>query len=162
MPPRISDDKRQAIADAIRAGGTQRGIARDFEVSGGTVANIAAEFDIENPFDRTATARASAAKRVDNAARRATESSSLLDEMTAARGRFRAPSEQVLVNGTVVTLDAPPARDLRDLASAYQAMAKTHMELDRHDSATGHDDAKSMLAGLSEGLRAYQRAKDEG
>jgi transposase-like protein len=162
MPPRIPDDKRQAIADAVRAGGTQRGIARDFGVSGGTVQNIVAEYGIENAFDRTATARASAAKRIDNAAKRAQLSESNLDDAMRVRERIWQPADQVVPSGQIVTLDLPSARDVRDFAAAVQALAKTHIELDKHDSAQGHDDQKSMLAGIAEGLRAFQRAKDQG
>jgi transposase-like protein len=158
---RIPDDKRQAIADAIRAGGKRNEIARDFHVSPGTVSNIATEFELDQAFDRTATVRASAAKRADNAARRAVESEACLEEMAATRPRFRGSSDQLLVNGNIVTMDLPPARDLRDLAIAYQALAKTHIELDKHDSARGHDDAKSMLVDIAEGLRAFQQAKDQ-
>jgi transposase-like protein len=161
MPPRIPNDKRQAIADAIRAGGKRNEIARDHNVSPGTVTNIADENNLTEPFDRTATARASAAKRVDNAAVRAEVSALLLADSLRLRERMWQPAEQVLPNGQIVTLELPCARDVRDFASAIQSNMRTHLDQDRHDSAQGHDDAKSMLVGISEGLRAMQAMKDQ-
>jgi transposase-like protein len=160
MPPRIPDTKRQAIADAIRAGGKRNEIAREHGVSYGTVTNIATEQNLDQPFDRSATARATELKRVDNAALRAEISAALLADSGRLRERMWQPSEQLLPSGQIITLELPPARDVRDFAQAIQSNMRTHMEQDRHDSALGHDDAKSMLAGISEGLRAMQRVRD--
>lgn len=67
---RIPDKDRKAIAQAIRDGGTCRGIAAKFKKSPSTVRAIATEFKVEQPFARTKTAKACAAKQIDNKAKR--------------------------------------------------------------------------------------------
>lgn len=153
MPPPIEPGKRAAIEAAIRSGGTCRGIAREYGVSPASVRNIATQAGITEAFERTATARATAAKQADNAARRAALGQALLDDAARLRERLWQPSVQLLVNGDTVTLDLPPARDVRDFMTGVQSGVKAHLDLDRHDSDDGAKDAASLVKALAAGLQ---------
>lgn len=76
MPAPLDPDKRDAIADAIRAGGKRNDIAREHHVSPSTVTRIGRDLEdkgeLDTPaFDRTKTESASRARAKDNALRRA-------------------------------------------------------------------------------------------
>lgn len=159
MPRRLPEEKRQNILNAIKAGAGWRSrndIGREFGVSAATVGNIAAEHNITDAFDRTLTARASEAKQVDNRVRRAELSALLLEDSFKLRDRMWAPAETVLPNGQVITTELPVARDVRDFSASVQANVKTHLDVEKHDVGDqGATDAKSMLLGVAEGLRAF-------
>lgn len=162
MPRRLPEEKRQAILDAIKAGAGWRSrndIGREFGVSAATVGNIANEAGITDAFDRTLTARASEAKQVDNRVRRAELSALLLEDSFRLRDRMWQPAETILPNGQIVTTELPVARDVRDFSASVQANVKTHLDVDKHDTGDqGADDAKSMLLGVAEGLKAMYAA----
>ncbi|WP_255658138.1 hypothetical protein [Actinoplanes sp. L3-i22] len=56
--------------------------------------------------------------------------------------------------------DEPPFRDMRDIATAIQALANTALKLAEYDKATGHEDDRSMLADLREALIAARTRTD--
>jgi len=155
--------KRQAIIDAIRAGRGQvvaRQIARQFQVSISTVSKIAKDEGLSDNFDRSLTARATAAKVQDNRAMRADLAALLLADTFKLRERMWTPSEQLLPSGKVVVLDLPPARDVRDFGAALQLDAKTHLELDAHDSDRGAEEARSVMSRLIDAITG-QVAQDD-
>lgn len=158
MPPRLPEEKRQAILDAIKAGAGWRSrndVAKEFGVAGSTVGKIAEDEGIVDAFDRTQVARASEAKQVDNRARRAELSALLLEDSFRLRERMWQPAETILPNGQIVMTDLPVARDVRDFSASVQANVKTHLDVDKHDVGDqGAEDAKSMLLGVAEGLKA--------
>lgn len=162
MPPRLAEEKRQHILDAIKAGAGWRSrndIAKEFGVAGSTVGKIAEDEGIVDAFDRTKVARASEAKQVDNRARRAELSALLLEDSFKLRDRMWQPAETILPNGQIVLTELPVARDVRDFSASVQANIKTHLDVDKHDTGDqGADDAKSMLLGVAEGLKAMYAA----
>lgn len=162
MPRRLDAQKREAILAAIRAGAGWRSrndIAREHDVSAATVGNIAAEAGVTDAFDRTHLARASQAKQVDNRARRAALVQAYLDDAERIRKRLWEPAEQVTATGQVVSLTLPQGRDVRDFAMAGTALVKATIEVEKHDQGDqGAEDAKSMLLGVAEGLKAMYAA----
>jgi transposase-like protein len=162
MPPRLAEEKRQSILDAIKSGAGWRSrndIAKEFGVAGSTVGKIAEDEGIVDAFDRTQVARASEAKQVDNRARRAELSALLLEDSFRLRERMWQPAETILPNGQIITTELPVARDVRDFSASVQANVKTHLDVDKHDVGDqGAEDAKSMLLGVAEGLKAMYAA----
>ena len=162
MPPRLAEEKRQSILDAIKAGAGWRSrndIAKEFGVAGSTVGKIAEDEGIVDAFDRTQVARASEAKQVDNRARRAELSALLLEDSFRLRDRMWQPAETILPNGQIISTELPVARDVRDFSASVQANVKTHLDVDKHDVGDqGAEDAKSMLLGVAEGLKAMYAA----
>jgi len=142
----IDQARRQAIADAIRAGGKRNAIAREFNVSQGTVSGIAREHGLA--FDRAAVAHATAAKQADNRARRAQLGELLLRDALVFRERALGGGKVVVPSGVIVELPEQLPRDVRDLTSAIQANVKTHIELDRHDS--DDEPVRSLISALGE------------
>lgn len=69
MPAPISPEKRAAILDSIKAGGTRNAIARQHDVSPSTVSKVASENG--HAFDRAQTKHATAASVADTSSRRA-------------------------------------------------------------------------------------------
>lgn len=161
MATKLTDQERQAILDDITAGTARNEIARKHKRSPGTISNIARDAGLEGvAFDRTATARASAAKQADNRARRAELSALLLEDSFKLRDRMWAPGETVVPSGQIVVTTLPVARDVRDFSASVQANVKSHLEIEKHDDGDqGAVDAKSMLLGVAEGLRAFAAEK---
>ncbi|MGW4411175.1 hypothetical protein ACWEJ6_44590 [Nonomuraea sp. NPDC004702] len=122
MPPRLTDEKRSAILDDIRAGTKSRGqIARDHNVSTTTVSNLAKADGIEEPFSRERTQKATAAAVADSASERAAIA---LETLKGAR----AALQQMLA--------ALPEASARDAAVAFGIMIDKHRALDRYDADT--------------------------
>src|SRR5688500_4473334 len=88
---RLTDEERDQIADAIRAGGNRNEIARAFGRSAGTVTKIARDNGLE--FDRSLTKEATEAKATDNAHR-----------LEVLKGRVLQESERMLDKLTQPTL----------------------------------------------------------
>lgn len=107
-------------------------------------------------FDREKTKAATAAKVADTKARRAELSGLLLDDAFKLRERLWEQSVQPISTpkGPVeVRLDLPPARDASDFVRAVSAAIRSHAELEKLDTDTGTNAAKSMLQALGEGLQ---------
>jgi hypothetical protein len=143
---RITPEQREAIADAIRAGQGRNEIARDHDVSVGSVTNIAREID--QPFDRSATKAASAARVADGAAAR-----------TTLAHKSIGVAQQLLDRLAEL---ASEARDVRDVAIAYGIATDKHLQLARFDSDDGASEAVSLVKGLADGFAATYDAMTGG
>jgi len=99
MPAPLDPDKRANIAQAIRDGGTARGIARQYEVSVGTVSNIARQEGLSDAFDRSATERATEARNADLAAERTRLAGLLMEDTFRLRERMWSTQQVVMVVG---------------------------------------------------------------
>lgn len=138
MPARIPDDKRAAIAAAIRTGRYgNREIARLHSVSPATVTNIARSLGGDDAFERSQTKSATAAAEADNRARRATEASSALADAPAVRMNILASTS---------------GRDAQGWAVAYGILVDKHVSLERHD-ATDPGAMGSLLGTLLTSLQ---------
>lgn len=120
MGRRTSQDERQAIADALRAGRSVRDVASEFGRAISTVSGVAAENDIL--LDGSRTAAATARRTEDLRARLAEESHDALDD--AQRIRRQLFGRWTLHNWYQgehfeQEVDQPTAGDLRSLAVAY-------------------------------------------
>lgn len=157
----LPDHKREAILADIQAGKKRNDIAREHGVSGSTVTKIAQANGLD--FDRTQTEVASKAKQADNRARRAAIAAELLGDVERLRKRAWSPYQTAMSGPQgveYVQLDLPP---LPDVAKAYTAIGicldKT-IRIEQHDADSGTEQARSMLAGLSDALGAAARALD--
>lgn len=141
MPPRIPDDKREAILADIRAGELHCSqIAAAHHVAKSTVSKLAADFGLS--FERSRTKNATEAKRADNAAmraqiverlyRRATQWLDQMDEpflVFSFGGRDNTYNEHLL--------DAPPTGDIRNLMTSVGIAVQRAAELERFDADAG-------------------------
>lgn len=157
MPAPIDPAKRAAIAAAIAAGGTCRGIAREYEVSADTVRRIAAEAGIAEPFARTATKNATKARRLDNAAMRAEVSRTYLEKARALLRQMDEPHMAFAFGGrdnvyTEHLMDRPPVDALRNLMITSATAFDKHLLAERFDADDGAADAASLVKALADGL----------
>lgn len=91
-------------------------------------------------FDRAQTKVATEAKVADSKARRAEAVRLMMDDWHRIRERAWAPYTVVLGTGTgaeTVTLDLPPAPDLRAFCSAMSGFIKDQVAIERHDADSG-------------------------
>lgn len=156
---RIPDDKRDAIADDIRARKPRNQIARDHRVSAGTVTNIAREFGLTEAFDRSATKRATEAAAVDSKALRIVTSRRFLDEANRILDRLSGPYLVHAFGGRDNTyreheLALPPAGELRNLITAAAVAFDKHLAGDRHDAGGDVSEVESLLDNLFLELQA--------
>ena len=157
---RLPDDKRGAVIDAIRAGGTCRGIAKQQGVSSSTVARIAKDEGLTDAFaaNRTQTAKATTLKRADNAARRSALSVELLDVAEDMLHRMRSPHLVYNFGGADNSynehlLDTPPAGDLRNLMVTAATAIDKHVAIEKLDADRDVATAGALLDGLLETLQ---------
>lgn len=156
MPPRIPDDRRNAILADIKAGTKGRNqIARDHDVSVGTVTKIAKDSGSTAAFDRSQMEKATRAAVADNRSRRAKLASDLLDD--AERFRARAwESYSYYERGQhgpeLVTLEKPPLKEAKEAYVAIGIALDKHVVLERHD-ATDPGTMGSLLGTLLDGLQ---------
>jgi transposase-like protein len=116
----LSYGRRQAILDAIAAGGTRNQVARDLGVSPGAVSRYARQAG--HSFDRAPTAAAVLAARIDSAELRTRTARRLLDEANALLDDL---------GSAVVTIGAFGGRD--NTWSEHQAAG--HLPRDKRDLA---------------------------
>lgn len=157
MPPRIPDTVREAILRDIRAGQHScRAIATKHRVSRTTVSALAKTEGVVDAFGRQQTQNATAARVVDNKARRARIAADLLVDAQRLRERAWTP-HPVVVNTSdgpeVVTLPLPPPRDAQAIYTAVGIAVQRSMELDKYDADQGVDADRSMLVDLRDALR---------
>ncbi len=108
-------------------------------------------------FDRSQTAAAIEAHRVDAAARRAAVSEELL---TVAAQLVRRMGSEYLSFGWFGKdgeyrqrmHDLPPAGEMRQLAGALSSLMATHLRLVQHDSDGGVTDAENALDGFMQAV----------
>ncbi len=142
MSRRITDDERQTIIDAIRAGTPRNQIARNTGRSPGTITNIARAAGITDAFDRSATKRACEASRADNASRRAALVSGLLDDAERLRSQLFAPTTVFNFGGRDNTYEErvirePTFADKRHIMAAVRLAATTARDLELVDQDEG-------------------------
>lgn len=160
MPAALDEAKKQAILADIRATagtpeGSVRKIAERAEVSTATVQRVAKAAGIEDAWSRDKTLHASHARAIDAQALRTQLAADHLSDAVRIRERLWEPSEVPTATGQVVMLSLPSARDVRDFMQSVGSALKISMEVERHDQGDqGAADAKSMLLGVAEGLRA--------
>ncbi len=153
-PGPITPDEEQQIRTLHAQDIACKEIARRLGRSPSTISKAAKRLGLL--FDRARTQQATQAKRVDAKARRAQLSLDLLDDAARLRRRLWQPSVQVFPSGkgpARVTLDLPPAKDARDFVLAVHTAIRGHADLERLDSDTGADAARSMLGQLGEALQ---------
>ena len=132
----VTQADRDQVAALHAQGLGRNAIARQLGRSASTVTQIATEAGLS--FDRSATAAATEAAKVDNAARRAkliarayTRAEAIYDRLEADQYRFTATS----VHGIeTVTLDHVPAPDEKALASAINSYLTGAVKLEQVDS----------------------------
>jgi transposase-like protein len=145
IPPKV----RKAIADAVRAGGSCRGVAREHGVSPATVSKIAAEAGLD--FVTARTAKATAARTFDAKAFRAELMQKLYLDAERYRQRAWEPYTQVLPGPggpELVTTKLPPAREQQSLATAMGIAIDKAAALEHHDSSDGLAAGRTMVNDL--------------
>lgn len=165
MAAPLPDDTRQAIADAITAGGTCRGVARQFDVSPSTVRKVAAAYGITGAFSREQTEAATQAKVADLAARRAVLAAGLLDDADHIRRRARAEYRtQIATRDEVheIVLPEPPLGEVRHAFSAIGIAIDKHIALIKHDTTESGTSAIDQWLTHMLGAAAATLPDDDG
>ena len=150
----VTDADRARVRELHAEGKTRNDIARAIGRSSSTVTGIARELGLS--FDRSSTAAATAARQIDNRARRTEivgrlygRAEHLLARLEADRYVFTATT----INGIESkTLDHVPAPDEKALASALSTHLSAAGRLEAVDADKGSEGAKSMLGGLAVAL----------
>ncbi|MBG0560713.1 helix-turn-helix domain-containing protein [Actinoplanes aureus] len=155
--PPVTSQERRRVAELHAEGKSRNAIAAELGRSGRTISKICAEHHPPLTFERTRTAAATAAKKADGAARRAELQLNALDAAGKLMGQMFAPTVVYNFGGkendyNERSVNEPPFRDKRDIATAIKALADTALKLAEYDKATGHEDERSMLTDLREAL----------
>ncbi|MGW1679377.1 helix-turn-helix domain-containing protein [Saccharopolyspora sp. NPDC002376] len=158
MPPTPTTDEERARVRRLHAQGkTRNDIAREIGRSPSTVSKIARELGLT--FDRSKTAAATHAKQVDNKTRRAELSAELLRRAGELLAQIDRPHIVYAFGGPENVynehqLDKPPTSDIRNLMQSASIALQRHADLERIDSGSQAEDARSMLGSLAAGLQA--------
>lgn len=160
----VTDETRQQVRELHRQGLGRNEIARKLERSPRTISVLCDEMGLD--FDRTATAVATEARKVDAKARRM----ALVDRFYAQAHRQldRLDRDEHVVKETsfgkvlTFTIDEPTAQDVRSLMQAAASASTQAAKLEALDNDTGTDAAQSMLGKLASGLTAAYEAMNEG
>ncbi|QVJ03051.1 hypothetical protein KGD82_13535 [Nocardiopsis eucommiae] len=164
---RITPEQWQAIAQAIRDGGTCRGIATEHDVSPDSVRRIAKEENIPDAFARAHTEKATRARVADMAERRARIAEKYLSKAEQLLDQMDEPHLVYSFGGKENTyaehlLDRAPTGDLRNLMTTSAVAVDKHMKLIAADTDTGAATAASMLSGIADALQiAAEQLDDE-
>jgi hypothetical protein len=130
----LSDEKRERGIDLIRQGMGRNAVAREIGVSSQTVSALAKKAGLS--FDRTATAQATEARKVDAKARRLALGNALLGDLEEVRLRI---------------LRAETPRELQAIGQGLDALMRAYTNLAKVDGPEdphGEERAKSMVGGL--------------
>lgn len=158
MPPPLDPAKRQAIAQAIRDGGTRNAIARQHDVSPSTVSNIATQEGIDGAFDRTATKRATEAKNADVAARRAELKKLLVDDAHRLRTQLWLPCVMHNFGGkdnthNSIELPQPTFEQQRNIMTSVGIAVDKVAALEKLDMGGGVEEAAGLIRDLVDSIR---------
>lgn len=136
MPPPLDPQKREAIAQAIRDGGTRNAIARNHGVSPGIVTKIAQDDGIDDAFDRSSIKRAAEAREIDLAAWRTTFAHRMARRAEWLDDRIDDDQAVVVVtkDGSSIEYVETPAKDARDYLVAIGIAVDKIGVLTRDDS----------------------------
>ncbi len=164
-PSSIPDDVRAKVVALHKAGKGRNEIARTLGISAGSVTAIAKKAEIA--FDRTDTAAAVEARRIDLAQMRADLEHDLLTDAQAIRRQLWTEHEyRQAVGGQEPrvmhwTMDEPTAMDKLKLMQAAGTAIDKSLRLAEANSETGITQAKSMLTDLFGALKdAWDKAPD--
>lgn len=159
-------EAREAALADVRAGGkslTQ--IAKDHNIPKGTISKWVKAAGITNAFDRSPTEAATRANVIDARARRVQLQSDLLDDAQRLRkrawSRYEVVTENRQAGPQTITLDLPPAQDVRAFYAAIGIAADKSMRLEQYDNTGSDADAKSMIGDLAEGIRKWAQANPD-
>jgi hypothetical protein len=163
MPPRIPDDKREAILKDIQSDEnlSTRRIGARHGVSDTTVRNIAKEAGLTDAFSRERTESATRARLADLKHRRSLLAEGLLDDAEALRERAWTEYVHLMAVGTkaeAVTVSLPPLGEVRNAYAALGIAVDKHAVLLKMDVENSSGPARSLLAGLGEALTAAAEA----
>jgi transposase-like protein len=164
LPP----EKRAAVLDDIKAGGKSlHSIAKEHGIAKSTVHRIGTEAGLTDAWDRSQTEAATRAHAIDSKVRREALKDQLIEDAERIRARAWKPYEVVVDNKQLgpqtMTLDLPPAQDVRAFYAAVGIAIDKHCRLEQYDAVGNDGDAKSMLGALAEGIRQYaQHTAPEG
>lgn len=158
LPP----GKKDAILADVRAGGkSARQIAKDHGVGVSTVSGLAKKAGLTNAFDRSKTEAATHAHAIDCRARREALKQQLIEDAEKLRARAWENYEVVVDNRQLgpqtMTLDLPPAQDVRAFYAAVGLAIDKHCRLEQYDATDSAADAKSFLGDLAEALEVANR-----
>lgn len=151
----ITDEDRKRVRELHAQGLGRNAIAREMGRGRRSVSDLAAEMGLT--FDRTATAVATEARKIDAAARRAALIERYYEQAHKQLDRLDRDEHTIkeVSLGKVVTYSTPdlPASDVRALLQASIAASTQAAKLEALDGDPGTEVARSMLAGLAEGIR---------
>jgi hypothetical protein len=152
---RLIEQHGPRIRELAAAGVSRNDIAKDVGISTGSVTAVAKAIGVS--FDRTATAPAVEARRLDCKARRVALSERLLDEAEGILDQLHKPFKAFAFGGRDNTyneamLDRPPTGDIRNLVQAASTAIGRHIDLTKHDADTGVEAETSLLAALGAAL----------
>ena len=156
--PPITEQDRADVARLHAAGLGRNAIMRETGRSGRIVSAIAKELGLS--FVRGKQVKeATEAKKADAASRRARLQVDMLEAAEKLLGQMFSKALVFNFGGKEntyeeKTLDEPPFKDKRDIASALSQLVASSTRLAEFDKGTGIDQAKSMLGALAAGLGA--------
>jgi transposase-like protein len=153
----VTADERAAILDTLRTTGNVSETARRHGRHKATISRIAKDEGVD--VARTATAAATAVKRVDNAARRerikellAQRAEEFLESMDRPFLAFNFGGKDNTYNERL--LGRAPTGDIRNLMVSAGIAVQRLVDLERLDGNPRDDEGRSMLGALADGLKA--------
>lgn len=151
----LTTDEIDQIKRMHADGHSLREVARHLGRASSTISRTSVKLGLT--WDRSQTAAATAAASADNRKRRVQIIARLYDQIETILARLEAPTYAYTTttgNGVeTVNLDEPPAHEVKALVQSVGSAAATAAKLEAIDADHGAEGAKSMLAGLAEGLR---------
>lgn len=153
--PTLRETHGPRLRELAATGMSRNDIARELGISAGSVTGIAKAIGVG--FDRSRTAVAVEARRIDCKTRRVALSARMLDEATALLDMLHQPFLAFAFGGRDNTyrehkLERPPTGDIRNLMQSASTAIGRHIDLEKVDAAAGSEDAKSMLTALGAAL----------
>lgn len=140
--PHHDDQLRELHAQEL----STREIGARMGFSFGTIARRARDLDL--PFDRSRTAAAAKAAETDAKAKRAMLAHRFLDAANDALDKLAQPYTMPLASGKVLELDQPDAGAHRNYMTSAGIATDKALALDKHDTDSVSEVAKSMLEKL--------------
>ena len=152
-PQKVAEIRRLAAE-----GATAYRIAKTVGVSPSSVQRYAPP----GSFDRSKTAAAVKAHKLDAAGRRAAVSERVLAVMEQLADRMGAEHLAFGWYGKdgdyhEKTLDLPPAAEMRQFAGAFSSLATTHMRLEQFNLGDEHQDARDAIISFGDAVREMVR-----
>lgn len=163
----VTDETRQQVRELHAEGLGRNEIARRLDRSPRTISVLCAELGLT--FDRTATAVATEARKIDAKARRLalierayTRAEHLFARLEAADQDGFTYTATSGAGIQTVRLDHVPGIEEKALAGSISQYLSTAARLEAIDADSGVEAAQSMLGSLAAGLTAAYNAMNEG